>query len=121
VPPKATAVAGRRASQVERSFERVVRYQHGIGAFVVAQLRAVQVLLAALWVHTADLGCVYAGLWAAAVLSGEGGLAEQAGLLRARLVGQARQDGYYESDHRRDVDGALVWLGVPFQVVDVRG
>ncbi|SRR5579875_1881 len=71
-------------------------------------------------VHTATLGCVYAGLRSAAVMLGDDALAGQAEVVRASVLGQGRRDGYFrKSDHNEDVDGALLWLGVPFGVVDV--
>ena len=69
-------------------------------------------------VHTATLGCVYAGLRSAAAMLQDGALAEQAEAVRASVLGRARPDGYFsKSDHSGDVDGALLWLGVPFHVV----
>lgn len=69
-------------------------------------------------VHTATLGCVYAGLCSAAAMLDDAALADQAEAVRASVLGRARQDGYFcKSDHSGDVDGALLWLGVPFHVV----
>ena len=68
-------------------------------------------------VHTATLGCVYAGLRSAAAMLDDDALAEQAEALRASVWDRARRDGYFcKSDHSADVDGALLWLGVPFQL-----
>jgi GH15 family glucan-1,4-alpha-glucosidase len=69
-------------------------------------------------VHTATLGCVYAGLRSAAAMLDDDALAEQAEAVRASVLGRARRDGYFrKSDRSGDVDGALLWLGVPFEVV----
>jgi GH15 family glucan-1,4-alpha-glucosidase len=66
-------------------------------------------------VHTAALGAVYAGLRSGAGLLEDTALAERAEQLRTTVLGKARRDGYFsKSDHSTDVDGALVWLGVPF-------
>jgi GH15 family glucan-1,4-alpha-glucosidase len=69
-------------------------------------------------VHTATLGCVYAGLQAAADLLGAPELAERAGSLQASLLDQGRRVGRFtKSDHSQQVDAALLWLCEPFQVV----
>ena len=69
-------------------------------------------------VHMSTLGCVYAGLAAAATMLDDPGLEGAAESLRASLVGAARRDGYFrKSDHNPDVDGSLLWLCEPFGVV----
>ena len=69
-------------------------------------------------VHTATLGCVYAGLQAAASMLGEATLAERAERVRAGREDQARRLGRFaKSDHDQQVDAALLWLCRPFGVV----
>jgi GH15 family glucan-1,4-alpha-glucosidase len=69
-------------------------------------------------VHTATLGCVYAGLRAAASMLGDATFSDRAEQVHAALVDQARCLGYFaKSDHDQQVDGALLWLCRPFQVV----
>jgi len=60
-------------------------------------------------VHTATLGCTYAGLRAAASMLGDTALAERSEAVYAALVDQAQRLGYFaKSDHDQQVDGALV-------------
>jgi isomaltose glucohydrolase len=69
-------------------------------------------------VHTSTLGCVYAGLRAAAAMLEDPALEEAAESLRASLVDDAGRGGYFrKSDHNPDVDGSLLWLCEPFAVV----
>jgi GH15 family glucan-1,4-alpha-glucosidase len=69
-------------------------------------------------VHTATLGCVYAGLQAAAAMLGDATFAERAEPVHAALLAPARRLGYFpKSDHDHQVDGALLWLCRPFRVV----
>lgn len=69
-------------------------------------------------VHTATLGCVFAGLQAAASMLGDRGLAERAATLRANLVDHGRGRGRFAKSDRSDqVDAALLWLCEPFRVV----
>jgi GH15 family glucan-1,4-alpha-glucosidase len=72
-------------------------------------------------VHTATIGSVYAGLRSAAAMLGVEALEGQAEAVRASVLDQAREDGYFrKSDHSPDVDGALLWLGEPFKLVGLR-
>lgn len=69
-------------------------------------------------VHTSTLACVYGGLAAASRLLADDHYAEVAGQLRQSLTERAREQGYfYKSDHSDQVDGSLLWLCEPFQVV----
>jgi GH15 family glucan-1,4-alpha-glucosidase len=69
-------------------------------------------------VHTATLGCVYAGLSSAAEMLGDPSLADRAAELRTALVERARAEGrFVKSDQSRQVDAALLWLCKPFGVV----
>jgi GH15 family glucan-1,4-alpha-glucosidase len=69
-------------------------------------------------VHGATLGCVFAGLQAAASLLGRPTLAEKAEMVRTLLVDQARRLGHFaKSDHSQQVDAALLWLCEPFHMV----
>jgi len=69
-------------------------------------------------VHTATLGCVYAGLRSAAGMLKDRDIFKHAEAVRATVLGRAQQEGYFpKSDHSKGVDGALLWLGVSFEVV----
>jgi GH15 family glucan-1,4-alpha-glucosidase len=69
-------------------------------------------------VHTATLGCVFAGLEAAASMLGRPAFAESADMVRSALVDQARRLGRFaKSDRDQQVDAALLWLCEPFRVV----
>ena len=70
-------------------------------------------------VHTSTLGCVYAGLRAAAAMLGEAELEHRAAQVRELLLGQARATGRFrKSDRSPSVDASLLWLCEPFHVVD---
>ena len=70
-------------------------------------------------VHTATLGCVYAGLRAGAAVLGEGHLEERAEALHASLLARAARDGFFvKSDQSHEVDAALLWLCAPLGVVE---
>jgi GH15 family glucan-1,4-alpha-glucosidase len=72
-------------------------------------------------VHTATLACVHGGLCAAAEMLGDASLALRATQVREMAVGRAHRDGAFcKSDHSSQVDGALLWLSQPFQVVPAR-
>jgi len=69
-------------------------------------------------VSTATLGCVYAGLRAAAAMLEDTALAERAESLQGFLLEQARRVGHFaKSDQSLGVDAALLWLCEPFHVV----
>jgi GH15 family glucan-1,4-alpha-glucosidase len=69
-------------------------------------------------VHSATLGCVYAGLSAAAAMLDDAIFADRAESVRSSLMDQARRDGCFrKSDHSAAVDGSLLWLCEPFHVV----
>ncbi|MGP8209673.1 MAG: glycoside hydrolase family 15 protein [Acidimicrobiales bacterium] len=69
-------------------------------------------------VHAATLGCVFAGLEAAASMLGRPAFAESADIVRSALVDQARRLGRFaKSDRDQQVDAALLWLCEPFHVV----
>lgn len=70
-------------------------------------------------VHTATLGCVYAGLRAGAQLLRDSELKDRAESLRGLLLANAEREGFFvKSDRSRDVDGALLWLCEPLGVVE---
>lgn len=69
-------------------------------------------------VHTATLGCVYAGLRAGAALLGEGHLEQRAEALHGSLLAAGARNGFFvKSDHSQEVDAALLWLCAPLEVV----
>lgn len=70
-------------------------------------------------VHTSTLGCVQAGLSAAAALLGDDDLAERAGSVRDYLVKRAEDAGRYQKSSARDaaVDASVLWLVAPFEVL----
>jgi GH15 family glucan-1,4-alpha-glucosidase len=70
-------------------------------------------------VHTATLGCVYAGLLAASVMLADEALRDRAEAVRSRVLERARREGRLEkSNDNRQVDGALLWLSEPFGLCD---
>ncbi|MGO9581268.1 MAG: glycoside hydrolase family 15 protein [Acidimicrobiales bacterium] len=72
-------------------------------------------------VHTATLGCVYAGLVAASVMLGNQELRERADAVRSDVLERARTEGRFEkSNTDRQVDAALLWLSEPFGLCDPR-
>jgi GH15 family glucan-1,4-alpha-glucosidase len=69
-------------------------------------------------VHTSTLACVYAGLRAGAAMLDDTALGEAAESLRGSLVDEANRQGYFrKSDDSPDVDGSLLWLCKPLDVV----
>jgi GH15 family glucan-1,4-alpha-glucosidase len=101
-------------SRLARSVESVGRYLAGFGMSPCYDV----------WeesgdsVHTATLGCVYAGLQAAASMLGDAALADEAEIVRAALLDQARRLGRFaKSDRDQQIDAALLWLCEPFHVV----
>jgi GH15 family glucan-1,4-alpha-glucosidase len=70
-------------------------------------------------VHTATLGCVYAGLVAAAAMLADEKLHERAEAVRSEVLERARAVGRFEkSNDNRQVDAALLWLSEPFGLCD---
>jgi GH15 family glucan-1,4-alpha-glucosidase len=68
--------------------------------------------------HASTLGAAVAGLEAAATLLGEPGWADDAELVRRRLLERFVREGRFmrgAGDER--MDGSLLWLGVPFRVL----
>jgi GH15 family glucan-1,4-alpha-glucosidase len=68
--------------------------------------------------HASTLGAAIAGLEAAALLLDEQAWADEAELVRTRLLGRFVREGRFmrgAEDER--VDGSLLWLGVPFRVL----
>jgi GH15 family glucan-1,4-alpha-glucosidase len=70
-------------------------------------------------VHTATLGCVYAGLAAASAILANPGLRDRAEAVRSRVLESARREGRFEkSNESQEVDAALLWLSEPLGLVD---
>ena len=70
-------------------------------------------------VHTATLGCVYAGLTAASVMLEDNDLRDRADDVRSDVLERARREGRFEkSNSSSQVDAALLWLSEPFQLCD---
>ncbi len=104
-------------SKYRASVERVARY---LSAFAFSSCYDI-------WeesgddLHTSTLASVYAGLVAAGRLLDRSeflGLSEG---VRSRISEDGRRHGHFvKSSTNHDVDGSLLWLGVPFDVFDVR-
>ncbi|MGC8628130.1 MAG: glycoside hydrolase family 15 protein [Acidimicrobiales bacterium] len=70
-------------------------------------------------VHTTTLACVYSGLRAASRLLGDEQLGQKAEELRGLLIAHAAREGsFVKSDRDREVDGALLWLCEPLELVE---
>jgi GH15 family glucan-1,4-alpha-glucosidase len=101
--------------QLVPTVERVSRYLAAIGTAACFDV----------WeenggsVHTATLGCVYAGLVAASTMLSSETLRDRAETVRADVLERARRQGRFEkSSDDRQVDAALLWLCEPFHLVD---
>lgn len=71
-------------------------------------------------VHTSTLASVYAGLRAAAEMLEDVELAERAASIRLDVLERARRDGRFrKSSDSELVDSSLLWLGMPFGLVDL--
>jgi GH15 family glucan-1,4-alpha-glucosidase len=69
-------------------------------------------------IHTSTLGCVYAGLRAAAELLGDASYDDVAATVKCRVIDRARAAGYFEkSNDDPQVDASLLWIATPFRVV----
>jgi GH15 family glucan-1,4-alpha-glucosidase len=72
-------------------------------------------------VHTSTLACVYAGLGAAAALTGSGQARRKAEEVADNIVSRVGKGGTFaKSSAHPGVDASLLWLAVPFAVVDVQ-
>jgi GH15 family glucan-1,4-alpha-glucosidase len=70
-------------------------------------------------VHTATLGCVYAGLVAASAMLANQGLRDRAEAVRSAVLEHARRAGRFQkSNDDPQVDAALLWLCEPFGLCD---
>ena len=70
-------------------------------------------------VHTSTLACVYGGLVAAHRLLGDLDYQTSGESIRARVFEDSARVGHFvKSSANDDVDGSLLWLSVPFGVVD---
>jgi GH15 family glucan-1,4-alpha-glucosidase len=70
-------------------------------------------------VHTATLGCVYAGLAAASAMLDDHDLSDRADAVRSDVLERARRQGRFEkSNGSTQVDAALLWLSEPFHLCD---
>lgn len=73
------------------------------------------------WLHTATLGCVWAGLAAAGAMLDDDILSDKAASVRTRVVEQARQDGYFrKADQCGELDAAVLWLCKPLSLISPR-
>lgn len=101
----------------EPAVDRVARYLAAIGTrpcFDVWEENGSSV-------HTATLGCVYAGLVAASEMLEEGGFLTGADAVRTQVLRSARSQGRYQkSRDDEQVDAALLWLCRPFNLVEPR-
>ena len=109
--------SGSLPSELVPAVERVARYLTEIGTqpcFDVWEENGGSV-------HTATLGCVYAGLVAASKMLAEEGLGERAEELRLGVLDRARRDGLFQkSNDDGQVDAASLWLCQPFGLADPR-
>jgi len=103
------------AAQLVPTVERVSRYLAAIGTAACFDV----------WeenggsVHTATLGCVYAGLVAASAMLSSETFRDRAEAVRADVLERARRLGRFEkSSDDNQVDAALLWLCEPFHLVD---
>jgi GH15 family glucan-1,4-alpha-glucosidase len=70
-------------------------------------------------VHTATLGCVYAGLVAASAMLSDQNFRDRADVVRSEVLERARREGRFEkSNSSTEVDAALLWLSEPFRLCD---
>lgn len=70
-------------------------------------------------VHPATLACLYGGAEAAGRLTGDGQWSELAGTIRSFILSEGTADGrFVKSIGYGNVDASLLWLGVPFRVVE---
>jgi GH15 family glucan-1,4-alpha-glucosidase len=71
-------------------------------------------------VHTSTLANIYGGLTAAATLLGDREFLAHADRVRDFVNSEAIRDGHFvKSSANDDIDASLIWLGVPFGVVDL--
>lgn len=72
-------------------------------------------------VHTSTLACLYGGLSSIAEHLGDGSVAAVAKRIRSYILTNCVADGtFVKHVGSRDVDSSLLWLAVPFRVVDVK-
>jgi GH15 family glucan-1,4-alpha-glucosidase len=102
-------------AEMSPAVERVARYLSEIGTVPCFDV----------WeengdsVHTATLGCVYAGLTAASLMLADNDLRDRADSVRSDVLERARRKGRFEKSSRSgQVDGALLWLSEPFRLCD---
>ena len=70
-------------------------------------------------VHTSTLACVYGGLVTAAELLEESRFLKTAANIKEKLEESGARLGHFnKSNENNDVDASLLWLDIPFHVVD---
>lgn len=68
--------------------------------------------------HTSTLACIFGGLQAASRLLEDDRFARRADEVRSSVLSQGRATGHFvKSSADHDVDGSIVWLSAPFEVV----